>query len=122
MLQPTSPLRTETDIIKCVKKAVDNDLDAVWSISKIDSKYHPSKQLNIENNILNYYDKKLGPKIIRRQQLKETFIRNGIYYVFSRKTIMNENLLPHSSSYVVINHPAISIDTLDDIYEVKKYL
>ena len=47
-LPPTSPLRKTKDVVLAIKKLVDEKLDAVWTISKIDSKYHPYKALEIK--------------------------------------------------------------------------
>ena len=45
MLQPTSPLRVEKDLKEAINQFIKNKNDSLWSISKIDKKYHPLKQL-----------------------------------------------------------------------------
>ena len=45
MLPPTSPLRSKVDVIKAVKKIIDLNLNSVWSVSKIDKKFHPYKTI-----------------------------------------------------------------------------
>ena len=44
-LQPTSPLRRKIDITKAVKYLILNNLDSVWSVSRVDKKFHPLKVL-----------------------------------------------------------------------------
>ena len=60
-LPPTSPLRKTKDVVLAIKKLVDEKLDAVWTISKIDSKYHPYKALEIKQNKLVFFSS-LGKK------------------------------------------------------------
>ena len=118
MLQLTSPLRKSQYLIKAIKKIVDEKFDAIWSVSKVDKKFHPLKQLDIRKDKLSFNSLK-GSKIIRRQQLKNTYIRNGAVYVYTRNVILGDTLLPKNSSYVEIKEKQISIDTLEDIQEVK---
>ena len=120
MLQVTSPLRNVDHINKVIKKIVDGKYDSVWTISKVDKKFHPDKQLNIQNHKLNYFTIK-GKKIIARQQLKETYIRNGAAYCFTRNCILNKNILTNNSSYVLTKSRQISIDTIQDLNIASKY-
>jgi|TARA_B110000495_G_C23009003_1_gene596562 CMP-N-acetylneuraminic acid synthetase len=121
-LPPTSPLRKKINILDCLKKIISGKYDSVWSISKVDSKYNPEKQLSLKNNNLRYYHKN-GPNIIARQQLKSTFFRNGAVYAMTRKCILNKKkLITNNSSYVLIKTPQVSIDTYSDIKEVIKYI
>ena len=113
-MPPTSPLRKVKDIKNCIKKIVDEKLDAVWTISKADKKYHPYKALRIKNNKLNYFYK-YGDKIKYRQQLDPVYYRNGACYVFSRTTVLKEKLLPRKSSFVISNTEQISIDDENDL-------
>ena len=115
MLQPTSPFRDYKIILKMIRKAINNKYDALWSISEIDIKFHPFKQLTISQNHLKYHDQLNAKKIIARQQLKKTYIRNGICYIFSRKIIKNKKIINHNSGYEIINHQYVNIDTLEDI-------
>lgn len=115
LIQPTSPLRKVEHIKDVIKIIVSKQLDSVWSVSKVDLKFHPFKQLIIKGKNLNYFDKR-GQYIIARQQLKETFYRNGVVYAFSKKSIIkNKNLLGKKSFAYKIDTPQISIDTLNDL-------
>ena len=35
------------DVIDCIRKIINKKFDSVWTVSKIDTKYHPEKQLKI---------------------------------------------------------------------------
>ena len=119
MLQLTSPLRKAHHIKRCIKKIIDNKLDAVWSISKVDKKYHPDKQMILIKDRIKFFSKN-GKNIVARQQLNHTYIRNGAVYVFSRKAILNENILPKKSGYIIINEEMISIDSKKDLKKVER--
>jgi CMP-N-acetylneuraminic acid synthetase len=115
LVQPTSPLRKVIYIKNVIKKIVDEKLDSVWTVSRADLKFHPLKQLIFKKNILSHYNKK-GKGIIARQQLNNTYYRNGVVYAFTRKLILkNKNLISSKSSGYLINTPQISIDTIKDL-------
>ena len=115
LVQPTSPLRKVVHIKNVIKKIVDQKLDSVWTVSKADLKFHPLKQLILKKNILSHYNKK-GEKIIARQQLTNTYYRNGVVYAVTRELILkNKNLISNKSTGYLINTPQISIDTVKDL-------
>ena len=115
LVQPTSPLRKVIHIKNVIKKIVDEKLDSVWTVSKADLKFHPLKQLILKKNILSHYNKK-GIRIIARQQLNNTYYRNGVVYAVTRELILkNKNLISNKSSGYLINTPQISIDTVKDL-------
>lgn len=115
-LQPTSPLRRKEDLYVIFDMMISKDLESVWTVSEVDLKYHPLKQLviNAENNIMLYnYD---GINITARQQLNKTFIRNGVAYLFTPNFILsNRKLMPIKTGYHIIRDEVISIDDLDDL-------
>ena len=116
MLQPTSPLRNLDEIKNCLDLFVKNSADSVWTVSKTDKKYHPLKQLKLDNkNKMSLYDEN-GSQIIARQQLNYVYHRIGAVYVMSRDLILNEGSLIGSRSFAYISStPHISIDTLEDL-------
>jgi len=116
MIQPTSPLRTVKHINDCIKLYFKKKgTTSVWSVSKIDTKFHPMKILEIKNNFLKYFHKK-GKKIIARQQLDQKYYRNGVCYVVNRKTILKEkNLLGNKSVPYIMSDKVINIDSIEDL-------
>ena len=120
-LAPTSPLRKIDDVIKSIKKLIEEKYDAVWTISETDIKYHPYKALKIKKNNLYFFSSE-GKKIKYRQQLKKIYYRNGAAYVFNRKSILKENILPSNSSFILSKSKHISIDYNDDLIRVKRIL
>ena len=120
MLQPTSPLRTKKEFQECIKKIYKDKFDTVWTIREIDKKYHPFKQFLIKNKNV-YLHNKIGKKIINRQELKKTYIRNGAIYIFSRNCILKQKtIFGKRHGFYISQAKHISIDTLADLKEVKK--
>ena len=121
MLQPTSPLRTIKDVKNAIVKCIDKNYNAVWTISKIDKKFHPLKQLVIVNENLELNDKK-GKKIIARQQLIDTYYRNGAAYVYKKKILtQKKNFYPNKMGYIISLKKQISIDSIKDLKLAKQY-
>lgn len=123
MLQPTCPLRKPAHVTATVTKLVDEGWDAVWTVSRTDLKYHPLKALAIsQDGKLGLFDAR-GSAIIARQQLEQTYYRNGAAYTFSRRCLLEEKTtLPSHSSAIVVDDPLISIDTLDDFASVERVM
>lgn len=121
MLQPTSPLRTASEVIECLQMLVDEDADSVWSVSMVDKKYHPLKQLSISGKRLSFYDHR-GSQVIARQQLDELYYRNGVAYIVTRDCLMNERVLLGRRAFACVSSiPHISIDTAEDLALAEKY-
>jgi len=114
MLQPTSPFRLPRHVTATIEKLVNGGFDAVWTVSKTDSKAHPLKQLVIEEGKLDYYDPE-GARIIARQQLQPVYHRNGVAYAISRACLLGKkSIMGDNAAAVVINDPLVNIDTPDD--------
>ena len=121
MLQPTSPLRTVDEVRRCLEMFAANNADSVWSVSPVDKKYHPLKQLSVEGGRLSYYDPR-GATIIARQQLEELYVRNGVAYVLSRACLVEgRSLLGKRTFAYITTGPQISIDTAEDLARAEQY-
>jgi len=115
MIQPTSPMRIQDDIYNALNKLIDNGYDSVFSVSKTDSKAHPLKQFQIDNDKLTFYDEE-GVNIIARQQLKDTFHKDGIVYAMTRECLLNQKtIMGKNPSYILIERETVNIDTKTDL-------
>lgn len=122
MLQPTSPLRKPAHVSSTIQKLVNENLDAVWTVSETDSKNHPFKQLTVTDRQLSYYSSE-GSKIIARQQLGKLYHRNGAAYAITRSCLLEQKtIMGRRSGAVVIKEPMVSIDTLLDLKLAEWYL
>ena len=79
-----------------------------------------SKNHNSENFNLNDRN---GSKFISRQLLENCYIRNGVAYFISKKSILEKNtILPKKTGYVVIKDKLVNIDAINELKEARKYL
>ena len=64
-----------------------------------------------------------GKKVIARQQLKEAYIRNGVFYIFSIKDLLKQkNIYLKKTFPSVTNYRIANIDNLKDLAIAKKLL
>ena len=122
MLQPTSPLRSKNDLKNGIKQFLKNKNDSLWSVSRIDTKYHPLKQLLVTKERLKYFSEK-GKKIIARQELENTFIRNGVFYIFNRGCIIKrKQLLGNNPGFFEIKKTYFNIDKISELKSYESFL
>jgi CMP-N-acetylneuraminic acid synthetase len=88
LLQPTSPFRNHSDIDECCELLMGSDADSVISISKLAGKYYPGWQMvkDKTGHLEPFGGGGWDGLIPRRQDLPETYIRNGAVYVFRVKS------------------------------------
>ncbi len=121
-LQPTSPIRKKTDFQNCLNIIKKRKPDALWTVSKIDKKFNPIKQLIFKGSKLKYFSKH-GATFKSRQLLKNTYIRNGVAYFYSRTAILKEKkVLPNNSLHYEIKGSYINIDDHNDLNLARKLI
>ena len=114
-LQPTSPMRRKRDLQKGISQIINKNYDAVWTISKLDKKFHPLKILDVKKKKIVINSLK-GKKIIARQMLDEKYIRNGIFYIVNVKSLMKQKTMYMKKILpFLINYRHVNIDTLSDL-------
>lgn len=124
MLQPTSPLRSASEVEECIDTLLSDNWDSVWTVSETDSSYHPQKQVKISSGgQLNFYIDS-GQQIVARQELETAYHRNGVCYAFTAEFVRASGTVfsPGRSSAVVSSNHHISIDTPEDIALVETEL
>ena len=114
MLQPTAPLRTADQVEGALRMLVDDDLDAVWTVSATDGQDHPVKQLRMDDGLL-AYDHPDGGGFVSRQQLSPLWTRNGIAYALRRHTLEADRLLGHRTGGFVTEGRLVDIDDVLDL-------
>ena len=113
MLQPTSPRRTAAHVRQTYQTLVDENRDAVWTVSATDPKYHPRKQLEWDETTLRYHSQD-GGQVIARQQLDTLYHRNGAAYAFTRDCLVEQRAILGHNSGAVVTEDMVSIDTWFD--------
>ena len=113
MLQPTSPMRTAAHVRQTYQALVDDNRDAVWTVSATDPKYHPRKQLEWDETTLRYHSQD-GDQVIARQQLDTLYHRNGAAYAFTRDCLVEQRAILGNNTGAVVTEDMVSIDTWFD--------
>lgn len=123
MLQPTCPLRRVAYMTAALEELVRGAWDSVWTVSPVDLKYHPLKQLTIDSDgRMDLFDPR-GASIVARQQLGATYYRNGAVYVLTRECVLEQRTTKGArSGAVALTEPLVSIDTHDDFALVERLL
>ena len=123
MLQPTSPLRKSSHIIKSLKIINERNVDSVVSIVNVNG-YHPYRMKIIKNNFLKKYIDQGFEDMRPRQLLPNIFIRNGAIYLNKRKVIINEKQLVGKKVKPLImkDFESINIDSVNDLYLAESIL
>lgn len=110
IVEPTSPMRLPQDLEAATRLLVESGADSVVTVSKLDTKAHPAKALNIRNERLGFYESR-GAGVVSRQSLEPLFFRNGVCYALTREclvdkqTIFTEHTLP-----LLIERHLVNID------------
>ena len=122
MLQPTSPIRFKEQIIEGLQKFKERNLDMLISLSEVQTKFHPLKQFYLKDELALFFLRD-SSKIVARQQLKKSFIRNGIFYIYKPNFLLStRKYFSKKTGFLIIDKPYFNIDTIEDIEELKKYL
>lgn len=115
LLEPTSPCRTAEQVTTALDTLLDNEYEAVVTVSVTDPKYHPLKQLVLSDKLLSHYQES-GKNIVNRQELDVLFYKNGIAYVSHREFLFKmKNVIGPTTGALVIDQPVVNIDSEFDL-------
>lgn len=113
-IQPTSPLLKSSDINKGIKKI--KNYDSVFSVTK--EHWIPRWTENGEPDNWNINNRPM------RQDVKETYIENGAFYITTKEQLLNSKLR-YGGSIGMIEmplHRSFQIDTYDDLLLIEKII
>ena len=123
LLQLTSPLRTLDFLENCLKTFMTNDTDSLISVLKVPHHFNPYWvfEENVDGTLCFITGKK--NIITRRQDLPDTYIRDGSVYITKSDVLMNKNSMYGNSINYCINpfKEHINIDTEEDWKKAEKY-
>lgn len=116
LLQPTSPLRTVTDIRKSIELAFAKRADSVVSVCE--THQHPlwMKGVNEEGKLVDLYPQSSAPT--RRQDLPSVFALNGAIYLALRTFLLSERtfISDCTYAYVMPENRSLDVDTPWDLH------
>jgi CMP-N-acetylneuraminic acid synthetase len=118
LLQPTAPFRKASEIDKAVDLFFEKRASSVVSVSKVPGHYNPEWQLVISpsDHLVTYSHKELKTLKARRQDLSDTYYRNGEIYVVDPKNITEDNNLYGNRVFPILTPGLINIDSIDDFH------
>ena len=116
LLQPTSPLRTVTDIRKSIKLLLAKRADSVVSVCE--AHQHPlwMKGINEEGKLVDLYPQ--SPTPTRRQDLPPVFALNGAIYLALRTFLLSERtfISERTYAYVMPENRSLDVDNPWDLH------
>lgn len=123
LLEPTSPLRTPQILRQTVAAAESDGADAALTVSRAPTRYHPLKHFRIDSGGLARHAVEAGARVVNRQELTDTFLRNGMCYAVRRSAIdAGHNMLGSAPRAVIVEGPAVNIDDAEDLAEARRLL
>jgi CMP-N,N'-diacetyllegionaminic acid synthase len=123
ILQATSPFREPRMIDACIEKFISTNADTLISVKKVPDHFNP--HWVFEEKKQGLYAISTGDQSIipRRQQLPDTFYRDGmIYLVKADQIIYGDTLFGSKVSAYATKGDCINIDTIDDWLQAEAYL
>ena len=120
VLQPTSPLRTSTDIAAAVALLESTGADAVLSVSEVPVHSHPSRTLRLDASdqaVLFATGEPVRKRINRRQDLPPAWLMNGAVYACRTAVLFASEPSLYGDRVVAYRMPherSSSIDDMDD--------
>lgn len=126
LLQPTAPLRTAQHIDACVKLLRTSHARSVVSVAAVPGHFHPSWQLVLDEagELSRYEGGSLSDLATRRQDLLQTYWRNGAIYAFLSEGFLGQgSFFPQPClAYVMPAEVSINIDTERDLKRLEDAL
>jgi CMP-N,N'-diacetyllegionaminic acid synthase len=116
LLEPTSPLRTPDLVRQTIAIAETEGFDAALTVSTVPTRFHPLKQFRPDARGCLVHHSEEGSHIVARQQLRETFVRNGLCYATRRSALdAGHGVLGRATGYLVVPGPIVNIDDPEDL-------
>ena len=116
LLEPTSPLRCSTDVVRTVDALLKADCDAAATVSRTSGHYTPHKTLEINATGEIVFFLSNGANYAIRQKIPAYYHRNGICYAVKRSTLIKgRRVIEKRCRAVVIKRPVVNIDDLLDL-------
>lgn len=113
LLQPTSPLRNEKNILESVDELLNNDANSVVSICEVDHSSSINIVLSSTRRLDFLFD---DSKKFNRQYMKKEYRINGAIYMCKTEYFLKYKSFYREKSYPYIMDKISSID-IDDIYQ-----
>jgi len=116
LLEPTSPMRNPEILRQTVAAAETEGADAAFTVSPVPTRFHAMKQFHIGKASFAHYVHPEGGKIVNRQELEPSFVRNGLCYAVRTSALAaGLGILGRAPRAVVVEGPIVNIDDAEDL-------
>lgn len=125
LIEPTSLPRFPVDVRLTLEAAESGAFDSAVTVTRVPAKFHPLKQFLIghRGELVDACTRTGDIRSIRRQDLTDSYIRNGIAYAVQTESfIETRSLLGSRAAAIVISHPVVNIDTPSDLLLAQKLM
>ena len=121
-LEPTSPLRTVSDIDGALEKFLNSKATALISVYKLDKKLLKSFKLTGQGYLVGTVNNRYP--FANRQSLPEIYLSSGSIYIIDRKTFLKDERLYSTKTipYHVDSDSNIDLDTVADLERVRELI
>ena len=120
LLEPTSPLREDSDIDNAIEKLLNSSADSIVGISKTEDQ-NPAFLVNKDNKdfVAGYTNKNM--KVLRRQDVEDVYFMEGTIYISKVNVLLEEKTFYHQNTigYEVPKYKSLEIDDLTDFIMVE---
>lgn len=122
LLQPTSPLRSSSDIDDAFKLMISSKLETCTSVCETQKTPYWMFEIDSNKVLKNILD--MPKNGHRRQSLPKTYELNGAIYISNIKALIHDRMLINSATaaYVMSQDKSVDIDDLSDFNRCKKYI
>ncbi len=120
LLEPTSPLTTETDIDTGIEKLLlDKSAESIVGVS-LSEVSHPDFLVNLKNGFLNFINENQKSSVIRRQDLEDLYFYDGTLYISEIDSYLEKEFYHEKTlGYVTPKWKSLEIDDMYDFIMVE---
>jgi CMP-N,N'-diacetyllegionaminic acid synthase len=127
ILQPTSPLRTPEHVREAAQLFKSSKADCVMSVNLVPADYNPHWQFTVapDGTASIYTGESFANIIRRRQELEQTYTRNGALYIFKTELLFKDTPTFYGSTvraYVMDPSVSVNINTPEEFDLAEKLL
>lgn len=120
LLEPTSPLREDSDIDKAIELLLESHASSIVGISKTEDQNPAFLIQKDEKNFISGYEN-LDMKVLRRQDIKDVYFFEGSIYISEIDELLKTKTFYHNRTigYEVPKYKSLEIDDMDDFVMVE---
>ncbi len=120
-LEPTSPLRTYSDIKIAIERLINDEkgAESIVGVCELES-FHPEFLIKLENGFLDFLNASQKSKVLRRQELKPFYFYEGSLYISKLNSYLEKEFYHDKTlGYIVPKWKSLEVDDLEDLVMIE---